>query len=229
MPLLGAHQSKNAAGAPRPLHDLERGRDRGERLSVGADRDWRGWRGRICSQPCMPEWHGNGGSNRNACPASVPTPSEPQPTTSRCAERKCTKSGSGPGTWAPSSFMFKNAAGSDRFDQSVRIRTQEPASIRPCLDSQPSTYFGVSRKSGLAATSFETSMTHAGAMKRSTEIVSVALLIEIFAGDPVNRRVEVRAGVFAAGKVVPVPRRATIVVFGDLLETERPRLSELGR
>jgi hypothetical protein len=27
MPLLGAHQSKNAAGAPRPLHDLERGRD----------------------------------------------------------------------------------------------------------------------------------------------------------------------------------------------------------
>src|SRR5215475_8381822 len=90
--------------------------------------------------------------------------------------------------------MFKNADGSERFDQSVRINTHEPASMRPCFDSQPSTNFGVRRKSGLAATSFETSITLAGAMNRSTEIVSVALRSKSF---PVTQWI-------GASKCVPV-------------------------
>src|SRR5438093_1581010 len=55
-------------------------------------------------------WQGKGGSNRNACPASVPTPSEPQPITFRSFARKGTSSGCGPGTCDPSSFIFRDAA-----------------------------------------------------------------------------------------------------------------------
>ena len=118
--------------------------------------------------------HGNGGSNRKACPASVPTPSEPQPITSRCFARNGTNSGCGPGTCAPSSLIFRNAVASLRFDQSVRISTQDPASIRPCCRSQASACCCVSRKSGLPAVSCETSITQAGAKNFSTVMVSVA-------------------------------------------------------
>ena len=45
----------------------------------------------------------------------------------------------------------------------------------------------------------------AGAMKSSTGIVSVALFGQVAAGDPVDRRVEMRAGMFAEGEIVPVP------------------------
>jgi hypothetical protein len=47
------------------------------------------------------------------------------------------------------------------------------------------------------------------------------------AGDPVDRGVEVRAGVLAGRDVVPVPGRPALVVPADLGQRERPRLPEL--
>jgi hypothetical protein len=47
--------------------------------------------------------------------------------------------------------------------------------------------------------------------------------------DPVVGSVEVGAGVLAAAKVVPVPRRSAVVVPADLLELELRGLPELGR
>src|SRR4029077_18166216 len=73
-------------------------------------------------------------------------------------------------------LMFRNAVAPFRFDQSVRISTQDPGSIRPCLRSHASTSCCVSRKSGLAAVSRETSITQAGAKNFSTAMASVALL-----------------------------------------------------
>ena len=72
-------------------------------------------------------------------------------------------------------------------------------------------------------------MTHAGATKCSAGIVSTELFGQIAAGDPVDRRVEVRAGVLAAREVVPVPARPARVVVRHLLDPERPALAHLGR
>src|SRR4051794_23012319 len=46
-------------------------------------------------------------------------------------------------------------------------------------------------------------------------------------GDPVNRRVEVGAGVLAGSEVVPIPGRTGVVVARDQLELETRRLTEL--
>src|SRR5204862_3597825 len=43
----------------------------------------------------------------------------------------------------------------------------------------------------------------------------------------VDGRIEVRAGVFAGGDVVPIPGRAALVVLADLGQRERPGLPEL--
>src|SRR6185312_13317118 len=43
---------------------------------------------------------------------------------------------------------------------------------------------------------------------------------QILAGHPVDRRIEVGAGVLAAGKVVPVPGRSALVVARDLFDAE---------
>ena len=51
----------------------------------------------------------------------------------------------------------------------------------------------------------------------------------VLAGDPVDRRVEVRARVFAAGDVVPVPGRPALVEVRDLVQAERRALSVLRR
>ena len=79
----------------------------------------------------------------------------------------------GPGVCGPSSRVLRNAAGSVRLDQSVRISTQEPAGMRPCPASHASTPAGSSKKSSSAVTSREQSMTQAGAISRSGGIVSV--------------------------------------------------------
>src|SRR4051812_18822281 len=50
---------------------------------------------------------------------------------------------------------------------------------------------------------------------------------QVLARHPMHRRIEVRAGVLAAGKVVPIPGRPPLVVMRDLLDAERPGLSHL--
>ena len=101
--------------------------------------------------------------------------------------------------------------------------------MRPCVASQASTWAGSSRKSASAAASAEQSITQAGAISSCAGMVSVAPSRQLAAGDPVHRRVEVRAGVLAAGDVVPVPGRAALVVARDLLDPERLRRGERRR
>ena len=72
-------------------------------------------------------------------------------------------------------------------------------------------------------------MTQAGATKCSSWNRVDRVVRQILARDPVDRRVEVRAGVLAAREVVPVPARAARVVGRDLLDPERPTLAHLGR
>src|SRR5258708_21287284 len=52
---------------------------------------------------------------------------------------------------------------------------------------------------------------------------------QVLARDPVDRCVEVRAGVLATGEVVPIPGRPALVVVRHLLDAERPALSHLRR
>ena len=116
-----------------------------------------------------------------------------------------------------------------RFDQSVRSNTQLPGSILPCRASHCSTKGIVSAKSGLAAHSFEQSITQAGAMNfRDVDRID-RVVGQILAGNPVDRRVEVRSGMLAETDVVPVPGRSALVVARHLLHPERRALSQLGR
>jgi hypothetical protein len=52
---------------------------------------------------------------------------------------------------------------------------------------------------------------------------------QVLARNPVNRRIEMRAGVLAAGKIVPVPGWPALVVVRHLLDAEGPGLSHLRR
>ena len=52
---------------------------------------------------------------------------------------------------------------------------------------------------------------------------------QILAGNPVDRRVEVRSSMLAETNVVPVPSRPAFVVARHLLQSERRALSQLGR
>src|SRR5699024_4044264 len=54
-------------------------------------------------------------------------------------------------------------------------------------------------------------------------------VVEVLAGDPVVRGVEVGAGVLTGAEVVPVPGRAAVVVAADLLQVELRGLAELRR
>jgi hypothetical protein len=51
-------------------------------------------------------------------------------------------------------------------------------------------------------------------------------ILAVPAGGPVNRCVEMGAGVFAGVDVVPVPARSPVVVVTDLLKPERDRVGE---
>src|SRR3984957_8859327 len=107
--------------------------------------------------------------------------------------------------------MLRNNAGSVRFDQSVRINTQAPSGMRPCRLSHTSICDGSIRNFSSAAASFDTSITTAGGAE-AREIVRVAGAVGIIlAGDPMNRRVEMRAGMFAHAEIVPVPAWAALV------------------
>ena len=52
-----------------------------------------------------------------------------------------------------------------------------------------------------------------------------AVIRQMPAGNPMDRRIEMGTGVLTAGKVVPVPTRSAGVIPGCLLDAERPGLS----
>ena len=131
-----------------------------------------------------------------------------------------------PGEWGPSSRTLRNLRGSVRVLQPVRSSTHAPAGMRPCAVSQDWTRSGVSRKSGLACTSARHVDDASGADEFARRDRVGRILGQILAGDPVDRRVEVRARVFAEGQDVPVPGRPTVIVARDLGERQPRRRRE---
>ena len=105
----------------------------------------------------------------------------------------------------PSSLMFRKAAGSVRFDQSVRIRTHAPAG---CARAATPTLPSRAPEEVLVRGRGPTRRSRTPGDELCTGIVVRVALGVILARDPVNRRVEVRPGVLAARDVVPVPGRA---------------------
>ncbi len=71
---------------------------------------------------------------------------------------------------------------------------------------------------------------HAGAGDEGVDGNRVHRVVRlVLARDPVRGRIEVRAGVFRAREVVPVPGRTALVVARDFLDPERPGLPEFRR
>ena len=174
-------------------------------------------------------WQGNIGSNVAAWPASVPTVSTPTPRMSRSLARNGTACGWKPGVCGPSAVMLRNSRAPLRCDQSVRISTHAcdgnpavallPLLYRLTRDQEVGIAPGLLRDIDDARRTDE-------AIDRNVvrRVVRVVL-----AGDPVNGRIEMRAGVLAAGDVVPVPGGTARVVARDFLQREGPGGGELWR
>ena len=134
-----------------------------------------------------------------------------------------------PGVCGPSGPILRNSLAVPCFDQSVRISTQACAGMRPCLrlplldDRLGQQEVGVRRR-------LLRNIDDAGRADEPVHRDVVGGVVRVvLAGHPVDRRIEVRAGVLAAGDVVPVPGRAARVVARDLLERERLGGRELRR
>ena len=213
--VLALHQRQHAARAARAALDLQRRRDQ-PRPWAAAGRDWpgsparNGWR-RACS--VWPETAGRSRApDRHRCrPSRCRSQGRHAPRPGIRARRR-----SGPGVCGPSSSALSERRRPSRFDQPVRSSTQAPSGMRPCLASHASICAGVSRKSGSRRAPRSSSRSRRpGATKRSGGIVSVRLSGGP-PGDPVHRRVEMRAGVLAERQIVPVPGRPAIVVARNL-------------
>src|SRR5690606_14398654 len=123
----------------------------------------RSWVRPYLSLPSSMAWHGNGGSNECAAPASVPTVSTPIPITGASSASHFAHATETPGV-CPS---LANAAGSSpRASQPVRSSNQPPVGSAPCSFSQARMCSTSNRKSGSATTCSVTSSTAAGATSR---------------------------------------------------------------
>src|SRR5439155_1956294 len=116
-----------------------------------------------------------------------------------------------------------------RFDQSVRIRTHARGGRRPCFFSHFFIHATVRRKSASSAASRLQSRTQAGPMKRCGGMLSVALLGRSFPDTEWIGASKCVPVCSPQEKIVPVPRRAALVVTRHLLDAERPGLAHLRR
>src|SRR5689334_7699982 len=115
--------------------------------------------------PSIAEWHGNGGSNECARPASVPTVSTPIPMTGDSSASHREHSTERPGVCGPVSLAFRNRSWSwERSSQPVRNSSQPPSGSGPWVPSQALMCSTSSRKSGSAAAWALKSSTTAGAI-----------------------------------------------------------------
>jgi hypothetical protein len=196
-------EGQDAARAARAADDRQRpGDDHRTRRRQRGD-GCCSWVSPYLSLPSRNEWHGNGGSNECAAPASVPTVSTPTPRIGVSSASHFAHSTEMPGVrprvgervgvvaaGVPAGAVQQPAAG-----------RQRPVLGLPRLDVLAS-----SRKSGSAAASAATSSTDGrGDQPPGRHLRDVGAVL---AGDPVDRRVEVGAGVLTGGDVVPVPGRA---------------------
>ena len=194
-------------------------------------RRWAAASARFCSwvRPYLPlpirnEWHGNGGSNEWAAPASVPTVSTPTPIDRRLL---------GDPAGALGAHARRVRAGLVGVDEPLLAvgpgvpagAVEQPAAVGQRRRAPPPTRWmssTSSRKSGFSRAPAAEVEHHRRAGSAGRPGRSATSLPSL-PGDPVVGRVEVGAGVLAAAEVVPVPRRPAVVVPADLLELEALR------
>ena len=187
---------------------------------VAADRDCTSRPVQTCRcHASRSDWE-NGGSKVAARPASVPTVSTPTPSTSRSFARKSELSLANPGVCGPFSLQVDVFLGIGTRDQSVRSRHpcacgNASVLLFPLLD--PSTVSQKIRISGHICAHIN----HTGRADKLFRINFVdAVLRQVFAPDPMNRRVKMRAGMFSGLKAVPIPGWAAIVIARKLPDLE---------
>ena len=168
-----------------------------------------------------------------AWPASVPIVSTPTPRMSRsCASRRDVAA-SKPGLCGPSACDVEERAGAR--PPAPAGAQQHPGARRhaavrrfPAFERRrPS---AGNRDRGRPR--HVTSITQAGPTNRRAGNRVARVVGQVLAGDPVDGRVEVRAGVLAERERVPVPARSALVVAGELRRSSRratPRRSAAGR
>ena len=179
---------------------------------------------RFCSwvRPYLPapsrnEWHGNGGSNECAAPASVPTVSTPTPMTGASSASQRAHSTETPGVCGPVSSALRNAPGrATAASHPVRSSSQPPAGSGAVLCLPGPDVVDLEQEVGVGGHPRRASRARRRARPAGWPAPATTSSLSC-AGDPVDRRVEVGAGVLAGAEVVPVPRRAAVVVAADLL------------
>ncbi len=101
--------------------------------------------------------------------------------------------------------------------------------MRPCRFSHALICAAVSRKSA-SALRLGAAIDDAGRRDEMLDRQRVDRIVrQVAPGNPVNWRVEMRAGVLAEADIIPVPGRAAIVVAGDFLHAERAALAHFRR
>src|SRR5215831_14343896 len=134
---------------------------------AGRDARFRSWVRPYLPAPSIAAWHGNGGSNECAVPASVPTVSTPMPITGDSSASHRAHSTEIPGVCGPVSLAFRKRSWSvERSSQPVRNSSQPPSGSGPWARSQSLMCSTSSRKSGSAAAWALKSSTTAGAISR---------------------------------------------------------------
>ena len=124
--------------------------------------------------------------------------------------------------------MFRNDSGSFRLDQSVRSKHPR-ARLDLAVLCLPRLHMLDGQQEIRIARGFLGSVDHAGRRDeffRGNRIGSAVRVV--LSGHPVNRSVEVRTGVLAAGNVIPVPGRPARIVLGHFLDAKRPGLAKSG-
>ena len=171
--------------------------------------------------PSRKWWTGNAGSKLCAMPASVPTVSTPKPAIGASSASQRAHSASGPGVWPP----LRNAScvAGARVPAGAQ---QQPAAVgqRAVLGLEGADVVEreqvVGVLGGLGGLVDHHGRADQPGGRDARHVLAVA------AGDPVDRRVEVRADVLADLQHVPRPGRPGVVVAAERPPAEPGRVGE---
>ena len=158
----------------------------------------------------------------------MPTVSVPSPITGDASATHWAHSADMPGVCGPaSSALMKSSWLPERASHPVRYSSQPSTGNGPWRSSHPADVVDLQQEVGVVGGG-RREVEHDGGRDQPADGHG-GHVIEVLAGDPVVRGVEVGARVLTGAEVVPVPRRATLVVPADLLQLERAGLAEVRR
>ena len=172
--------------------------------------------------PSRKLWSGKGGSKPPAAPASIPTVSTPKPEMSRSLASHREASTSGPGVSGPFSPTFRNAVSSWARDLPAGAEQHPGAVGEPAVVGLPRLEVGDRQQVARCRPRSRRSCRSRTPARSGWLGPDRADVGAVLAGDPVDRRVEMRADVLADRQRVPGPGRAAVVVAADLLAASDP-------